>query len=245
MNNHTEFILSPIADILSDVLNSSAGIGDGIETFPLCDYVMQSVFLKMTGFQEQKMKSVCWGLASNDYEYRYEFTKTPLGECSNYRDKQIIYKDLIKQIKKRSPIFNVQTDLDKTKILADTALQIKDKFGGTNLSIWAQKSFNEYESIWSQIQLIHFANDEGNLFTSPTTGISLKKIYEDHLYRHRNRIAHNTQSYQQNLPTLKTLINDDYRYENYFIHFSLLVLIDSIFIELFRKYLLVHEEYAE
>jgi hypothetical protein len=245
MNNHTEFILSPIADILSDVVNSSAGIGDGIETFPLCDYVMQSVFLKMTGFQEQKMKSVCWGLASNDYEYRYEFTKTPLGECSNYKDKQIIYRDLIKQIKKRSPVFNLSTDLNKTEILADTALQVRGKFAGTNLSVWAEKSFNEFESVWNQVQPIHFANDEANLFASSTTGISLKKIYEDHLYRHRNRIAHNTQSYQQNLPTLKTLINNDYRYENYFIHFSLLVLIDSIFIELFRKYLLVHEEYAE
>jgi hypothetical protein len=220
MNSHTEFILSPIADILRDVVNSSAGIGNGIETFPLCDYVMQSVFLKMTGFQEQKMKTVCWGLASNDFEYRYEYAKNPLGECSSYKDKQIIYKDLIKQIKKRSYAFNLSTELNKTKILADTTLQVKGKFGDSNLSVWAQKGFNEFENFWNQIQPMHFANDELNLFTSTATGISLKKIYEDHLYRHRNRIAHNTLSYQQNLPTLKTLINDDYRFENYFVHFA-------------------------
>lgn len=245
MNNHSEFILSPISDILSDVVNSSAGIGNGIETFPLCDYVMQSVFLKMTGFQEQKLKSVCWGLASNDYEYRYDFAKNPLGECSSYKEKQTIYKDIVKQIKKRSPAFNPSTALNKTKILADTSLQVRGKFGGTNLSVWAQKSFNEFESIWNQIQPLHFANDEGNLLTPTITGISLKKIYESHLYRNRNRIAHNTQSYQQNLPTLKTLISDDYKYENYFVHFSLLVLIDNIFIELYREYLSVHEEYTE
>lgn len=83
------------------------------------------------------------------------------------------------------------------------------------------------------------------LFTATSTGISLLKIYEDHLYRRRNRIAHNTQSYQQNLPTLKTLVNDDYLYENYFVHFSLLVLIDNIFIELFRKYIIFNEDYTE
>src|SRR5688572_16987320 len=88
LNNHTEFILSPTTDILRDVVSASAGIGHGIETYPLCDYVMQSAFLKMTGFQEQKMKCICWELATNDYEYRYEFTKNPLGECSSYKEKQ-------------------------------------------------------------------------------------------------------------------------------------------------------------
>ena len=67
MNNHTEFILSPITGILKDVVSASTGIGSGIETYPLCDYIMQSVFLKMTGFQEQKMKCICWELATNDY----------------------------------------------------------------------------------------------------------------------------------------------------------------------------------
>ena len=58
MRNHTEFILSPITKILDDVVSASSGIGSGIETFSLCDYVMQSVFMKMTGFQEQKMKCI-------------------------------------------------------------------------------------------------------------------------------------------------------------------------------------------
>lgn len=242
MSNHTEFILSPITDILRDVVNSSAGIGDGIETFPLCDYVMQSVFLKMTGSQEQKMKCVCWELATNDYEYRYEFTKDPLGECSAYKDKQVIYKDLIKQIKKRSPDFTIATGFDRTGVLTNTTAAVKKGFLDTNLSIWAQNSFNEFGTIWEQIRDNDFANDDNNLFTGVSNRPSLKMIYEDHLYRHRNRIAHNTLSYQQNLPTLKTLVNENYKYENYFVHFSLLVLIDNIFIELFKKYLTLLED---
>lgn len=242
MNNHTEFILSPITGILKDVVSASTGIGSGIETYPLCDYIMQSVFLKMTGFQEQKMKCICWELATNDYEYRYEFTKTPLGECSNYKDKQTIYKDLIKQIKKQNAGFSVSTDINKSNILTNTTSEITDRFLDTNLSVWAQKSYNEYGNIWSEILYTYFANDDFNLFTGVSTGISLKKIYEEHLYKHRNRIAHNTQSYQQNLPTLKTLVNEEYKYDNYFVYFSILVLIDNIFIELYKKYLAALED---
>lgn len=242
MNNHKDFILSPIADILTDVVSANAGIGSGIETFPLCDYVIQSVFLKMTGFQEQKMKCICWEMATNDYEYRYEFTKNPLGECSNYKDKQTIYKELIKQIKKQNSNFNITTDINKVNILANTTSAITDKFLNTNLSVWTQKSFNEYGNIWSETLYTYFANDDFNLFTGISGSGSLKKIYEDYLYKQRNRIAHNTQSYQQNLPTLKTLINEDYKYENYFVFFSLLVLIDSIFIELYKKYLTALED---
>ncbi|TNE74930.1 hypothetical protein EP331_00480, partial [bacterium] len=60
--------------------------------------------------------------------------------------------------------------------------------------------------------------------------------------KHRNRVAHNTHSYQQNLPTLKTLVNENYIYENYFLWFAILVLIDNIFIELYKKYLTVIED---
>lgn len=241
-NIHKDFIVSPITTILKDVVSASAGLGSGIETFPLYDYVMQSVFLKMTGFQEQKMKCICWEMATNDYEYRYDFTRNPLGECSNYKDKQTIYKDLIKQIKKQNSRFNVSSDINKVNILANTISAIKDRFLETNLSIWSQKRFNEFDSIWSSITYTYFANDDNNLFTSVAGGSSLKKIYEEHLYKHRNRIAHNTLSYQQNLPTLKTLVHEDYKYENYFVYFSVLVLIDSIFIELYKQYLTALED---
>lgn len=237
-NIHTDFILSPITDILKDVVSASTGIGSGIETYPMCDYVMQSVFLKVTGFQEQKLKCVCWELATVDFEYRYDYHTKPVGERSSYNDKQVIYKDLTEQIIKRSENFNVQNNIDKDNILATTTNAINSIFDKTNLSIWSQKSFNEYGTIWGEIEKKHFANDNTNLFTATKEDeISLQRIYRNCLYKHRNRIAHNTQSYQQNLPTLKTLLNKDYKYENYFIWFSILVLIDEIFRALYEKYL--------
>ena len=237
-NIHTDFILSPMTDILKDVVSASTGIGTGIETFPMCDYIMQSVFIKLTGFQEQKIKCICWELATVDFEYRYDYHTKPVGERSSYNDKQAIYKDLVEQIIKRSSTFNIQTDINKNAILSTTTNTIIDTFKETNLSIWSQKSFNEYDIIWAEIKKEHFANDNTNLFTAKQTGQTcLQKIYREYLYKNRNRIAHNTQSYQQNLPTLKKLLDNDYKYENYFIWFSTLVLIDEIFRELYKKYL--------
>lgn len=236
-SNHTEFILSPITEVLRDVVSAGAGIGSGIETYPLCDYVMQSVFLKMTGFQEQKMKCICWEMATNDYEYRYEFTKNSYGECSSYKDKQAVYRDLVKQLVKRIAAFKASAAINKADILATTTNDINDLFRRTNLAIWTQNRFNDFNSVWGQIKDTHFANENTSLFTAVKKGISLTKIYEENLYKHRNRCAHNTLSYQQNLPTLKTLISENYKFENYFIYFSILILIDKIFTELYKKYL--------
>lgn len=261
LNNHTDFILSPIANVLKDAVSASGGIEKGIETHPLYDYVMQSVFMKMTGFQEQKMKCICWEMATNDFDYRYEFTKTSLGECSSYNDKQEIYKDLIGQIKKFSPDSNFLNEIGKDGLFEKSIEEVKAIFLKSNLSLWAQNSFNDFENILqgmkredacfsnkdvdtnSKSMFIDCANcSKKDRKTPPKCSDklntkNLKGIYIDHLYRHRNRIAHNTQSYQQNLPTLKTLLSEDHKYENYFVHFSILVLIDKIFIKLYTKYL--------
>lgn len=232
MHNQTHFILSPITDILKNVVSASSGIGNGIETYPLYDYVMQSVFLKMTGFQEQKMKCICWEMASNDYEYRYDFTKVPLGECSDYKDKQKIYSDLVRQIEKYGIPFS-ENLIDRKNILNSTLAEITNIFSGTNLSIWAQNDFLRFRDLLKDVNENHFAKDKGSLFSNQL----LVDIFKNNLYRHRNRIAHNTFSYQQNLPTLKTLANPNYKYENYFVYFFILALIDKIFTNLFRKYL--------
>lgn len=242
MNSHSDFIQKSITCILEEAIAASVGIGKGIETYPVCDYIMQSVFLKMTGFQEQKMKCLCWELATNDYEYRRALlaNEDKLGECSAYKDKSNVYKRLLEQICNYDSDFNVCT-INKKEIRKGTNSTIKEIFSNTNLLIWGHKDFNQYESIWKDVTNQHFANENNNLFPERRDGISLKYIYEKHLYKHRNRLAHNALSYQQNLPTLKTLANENSRYENYFLWFAILILIDNVFIKLYNKYLTVLE----
>ena len=241
MKNHTDFILSPITNILKDVATASVGIGNGIETYPLCDYIMQSVFLKMTGFQEQKIKCICWELATNDYEYRYNrFSKSKIGECSCYSEKNAVYKDLIDCIKRYNSSFTFS--INKLSKLKAICRYIEKTFADTNLSIWAQSEYNKFEKILIS-KISHSLDENKVLFDNAdkddmNSNSHIRKIY-NHLYRHRNRCAHNTQSYQQNLPTLKTLADENYQYENYFVRFAVLTLIDKIFIELYKEYLKV------
>lgn len=119
VNIHGDFILTPLFDILSDGLTRLNTLGDRMEIVPLLDYYMPSLFLKMTGALEQKMKCICWDLASNDYEYRNTYLRDKLrvyGECSTYDSKQGIYGDLIEVISRCNPLFVVEEIWDGVEI---------------------------------------------------------------------------------------------------------------------------------
>lgn len=234
MNKHHGFILSSITSILEDAVIASSGINFTLETHPLSEYIMQSVFLKMTGFQEQKLKCIAWEMASYDYEYRRTLLKDNdnLGEYSSYKSKNSIYKRLIQLLKKDDPNFELNKILDKTLIRNNTIDLIKSIFKGTTLQIWNEKNYKYFTSyIKRTIKPSHFCNSEENLFES-----SLQELYKI-LYTYRNRYAHNTLSYQQNLPTLNTLFNPKYPYHNFFIWFSQLIIIDEIFMSLYSSFL--------
>jgi len=237
MGKHTDFILSPITEILQDVISSSRGVGIGIETYPLSGYIMQSAFLKMTGAQEQKMKCICWELATNDYQYRYDrYTLTRLGECSDYREKKIVYSDLINAIRKYKTDFNPEIALNKRDIRRETFSAVRDLLINSNVSTWAENYFSNFVSGGAFFAKEDFATEKELLLNVLQNKYKL-------LHNHRNRCAHNTLSYQENLPTLNALFSMNYKDDNYFVRFGLLILIDNIFIELYKKYLDVLREY--
>jgi hypothetical protein len=238
MSKHKDFILSPITHILHEAASASYAIGSGIETYPLSEHIFQSAFLRMTGSQEQKMKCICWELATNDYEYRYyRYTQNTLGECSSYADKKSVYKDLINCIKKYDLSSGEISSLEKSIIRQETVDELKAICSNSNLSTWAQSGFDDFVTNQRDlIKDIHFAVED-RLF---------ENVLQDKyalLYKHRNRCAHNTLSYQENLPTLTELLNVDNRYDNYIIRFALLILLDKIFIVLYKKHLAVLEEH--
>lgn len=291
-NNHTKFILTPILNILNETIIACRGIGYGIETQSICEYVMQTTFLKMTGALEQKMKCICWEIASNDYEYRYQYLKKKYGECSNFKDKNSVYKDLIKAIVKLNKAFDYNSifyDIDisiyrkdiinqkigiaifnqvlkkgrelsqeeitkltkgmikyytnqklndvKKIIFTKKALLFKlnndiiKLINDSPIATWEQHDFQFFKSNWNDIYCDNFVS-EHSLLNKNT-----QKYYNEVVYEHRNRCAHNLTSYQNNLPTLQTLALKDYKYRNYFFRFSILVVIDEIFMRLFNKYI--------
>ncbi len=255
MSVHTDFILTPISSVLKDGVSACRGISGGIENIAVCDYIMQSLFLRMTGFQEQKLKCICWDLATDDYEYRFKrFAQKPLGECSCYDEKNTVMNDLIGLIRKYEPDYDVEVYLDKGLLKQSVNDSLVSIFHGSVLKSWAEHQYQYFEKIYANIQPNCFLKsgdkscslfakcDNCNMMDRRTKVRTcgnlqnMSNIFEQ-LYKHRNRCAHNTSSYQQNLPTLKLLSTPEYIYENYFMRFSVLMLIDGVFVKLYQKYL--------
>ena len=229
---HKEFILKPMSTILEEAIVSCKGVGDGIETNSLFDYVMQSIFLKMTGYQEQKGKCILWEIATNDFEYRRKFLDSKLGELSTYNDKNNVYKVLRAQIKKHNSSF--RTDILKNEIFKNSFDYVAEVFKETNLMKWKERMYHDFTHL-NIIKNNHFLMNENEMFHE-----ILKKEYGI-LYAQRNRLAHNTLSYQQNLPNFDILKSQKGSEQNYFFWFAILILIDNIYIELFKEYIKVLE----
>lgn len=237
---HTKFILTPIFEILKDCVNATKGIRDGFGSYPLCEYIMQTTFLKMTGASEQKLKCILWELATNDFEFRYEFLKPQknYGECSSFDQKKSVFVDLKKEIKRLSTssdvLKNIFDNSEKTKIKGEATKRISDLFENSNISKWQEREFNFFvknsDSFLAETFFCNIENETISFYEKSSA-------FENIVFRHRNRCAHNLKSYQENLPKLSVLVDKDYDYQNYFFRFSILVLLDEIFMKMYSKYL--------
>lgn len=246
MSIHSNFIYTPLSDILEDAANATQCIGQSIDVFPLCDYIMQSIFMKMTGAQEQKMKCICWELATVDFEIRYDlYNNWNLGECSALSAKNKIFVILLKAISKIKDDFNPNSAIDKNSILQATKDTLIKFHRNSNINSFSSREYQEFIKIFDTIEdkCIYQILDKNQVLFSKCDNCSnhktctkqkmLDNMYS-HMYAHRNRCAHNLMSYQQNLPSLKSLSSADYIYENYYIRFALLIIIDLIITELYR-----------
>lgn len=290
-SGHSKFILTPIIGILQDTVNACAGIGKGIETQSLGEYVLQTTFLKMTGASEQKLKCICWEMATNDYDYRYHYLRKNYGECSSYTDKCSIYKDIQERICKLDSSFKISALFNDIDITSKEKYLIKQKVKETQkkqeakkkrklteeeveklakgmnsfyakkglcdkektlfsrmvefesvqdrvdkiiarsiVAQWEHHNYMNYLSYWKSLSSWGFAEGDA-LFCK-----ELQDFYSNHVYVHRNRCAHNLMSFQNNLPTLKTLVGKEHIIANYYFYFSVLILLDDIFVRLYKAY---------
>ena len=206
-----------------------------MENIAIGEYIMQTIFLKMTGFQEQKCKCINWELATDDYEYRYnaygDRGKYKIGEGSNWDDKCKIVKGLGEQISKEGKAINKEIS-DKTieDTLDNTKNTIKELYQKCPLMKGYNREYVIFEGICSQIK--RECLDLCNIFSKTEIEIynqklTLIEIYKEYVYRHRNRCAHNLLSYQENRPTMNTMSSLEMAMNNYFMRFLVVALIDD------------------
>lgn len=236
---HSEFIETPLLRILEEGIQACRPLGDGIQTEPMKEYFLSSLFLRMTGAQEQKLKCICWELATHDYEFRYKevFGKSSFGEMSSKEDKQKLYKVLQNFIKRSTGEVKEHCYLDRGDIeqLRDEIADLLE--ASPTLKSWLNPALASIRDV------AHFmpqdaepkgkGSDKNRI---DLLGEGFWNNYSDVVYRYRNRCAHNLTSYQRSCDSLDSLSKRDYLQHNYVYRFIILILIDNIFMALYKEY---------
>lgn len=242
--NHSKFILTPVLKHLSEAVNASHTLPDGMGAYPLYEYVMQSVFLKMTGAQEQKLKCICWDIATNDYEYRYKKFSKGLGECSCFDDKNTVFKELVEEIRNFSHDEDFSTLISPNDIIIRAKNEVIELFKDSIFLELKRKEYNFFikDSDFINSQEFIVMNNSSVHLLKPKS--EAQRRFENVVYRHRNRCAHNTMSYQDNLPTLKELKDSSFLYKTYLFRFYLINMLDQVYIRLYQRYAQLLEDYV-
>lgn len=234
--NNIHFIKEPLDTICKDGMQAASALKCTFDTFPVFDYLLQSIFLRMTGCLEQKAKLIIWEMASYDADYRYHILSTKIGECSSLKDKKKIFNDLWEQIQKLSP--NEEFNPPIKKYLNDIKSSIQNIFTDSPFALAYPQDFKNWKET-----ILEWIKKAPKIQKEMSKGICFldkNKEWEkgiESMIDFRNTLAHNTKSHIKNIPHLSTMNNALYIYENYFIRFSLLMLIDQIFRDFFNKYL--------
>ena len=212
---------------MEEAASACSVIIGGIESYPISEYVFQSLFLKMTGFQEQKLRCICWYIASFNYQFRYDYLDKykDFHQFSAQKDKNAVW-GLINGLIRIYDDSKVLISLDeRDKMVKEVTGNIASIFRQSILSEWNKRQYLEFIKWAANIQLGEIA-EGGKLLSG-----KLFAIYED-MYDSRNKYAHNTLSYQQNLPSLKSLTAG--KAGNFYCWFFLLTLIDKLFVNRFK-----------
>lgn len=254
MAQHREFILTPMSTLMEEAKAALINIDVGICTFPISEYFFKSLFLKMTGFQEQKLKCICWDMATHDYEYRYERYSHGFkpGECSEYKDKCLVLADIIGLIKKSDVAFDTKTYIDLPRLIQTISNEIELFYKEARVNGWLEHEYKEYKNFFHISPICFDFTDKGHIFKKidncpkqnccasqacAAALMSMEDIYTLAVYRFRNQCAHNTTSYQKDIVSFDQMHDVGYIYRNYFVRFFMLLLMDSVFVEFYEKYL--------
>lgn len=247
---HSEFIETPLMNLLEEGVNACRSLSDGIQLEPLREYFLSSLFLRMTGAQEQKLKCLCWELATHDYEFRYDWLqghKYNFGEMSSKKDKQGLYTVVKKKLVSTTVSKNGNGPSQSNTYSSHNS--IKEIAGRVKaclrkspvLATWLQQEI-DYCSDDVLFPASSQGSTDGNAnacnYNDPNVlmGGAIGNDYEEVVFRHRNRCAHNLLSYQINLPDLDELKDKDYLRCNYVYRFIILIVIDEVFVKLYKDY---------
>lgn len=215
---------------------STSSIGQNIAHYSLCEYLFQSVFLRLTGYQEQKLKCILWEIASDDLDFRYKYLSgsVKVNECSQLSDKNIVYNILKKTLEDKNHPFLFPDEIEINRQISEIKDNLISKFETSVFRKWLPREYSRFIEFSSNIR---YNRDGYFTLKSIFGGDNYLNEAFDKLYRHRNRCAHNLLSYQSNVPKLLDFTKDVDGSDNYFTRILLLCMIDNVFTRMFKFYI--------
>lgn len=229
-----DFIFSPLSDLLAESADAIRVAEAGMMGYQMADWVMPTVFLRMTGAQEQKLMCIYWDLGSLDLDQRYQRYSGKMGGMSCYDEKFKVCIELLSYIVRNDQNYNPATDIDRQTLMDESKHRVEVICGNSVMKEWYASEYKDFEDatvMFNPNELVVW-NSEKQKCTALLGG----QLYSafDALYHYRNRCAHNSTSYQMNFPKFQVLSGSYAIYENYFIRFYILILLDMLFVHLYR-----------
>jgi len=220
MMKHKEFILTPLVSLIEKTLLPLDMYKGQMSSYAIKEYVLQTLLFKLTGCMEQKAKCILWDIATHDFEFRRVFLEDKQRKYSKYDERIEVYITLLQQVGKIK-------ETRKNDLL-------------TQLKVFKEEVLEKSINKMGLPRDLHDLEIK-NLFDIKRWAVnclfdnSLHEIYKQ-LYNHRNRCAHNVLSYQGNaMPPQKIKDLGGYNYASWF---TLLVLMDMIYMELYTEFTL-------
>ena len=218
---HKDFILTPLSSLIEQTLRPLDLYKGQICNYIMKEYVLQTLFMKLTGCMEQKAKCILWDIATHDFEYRRDFLRdnSKQGEYSKYDSKNYVYRTLVNH-------GGIIDDQKKGELLTQLEYFKDNILVESILKVWLPRELRDLK-IKELFAIKRWAGD--SLLESPLNDT----IYES-LYKHRNRCAHNVLSYQGNAMNPQKIkeVGD----ASYATWFTLLVLMDMIYMDLYEMF---------
>lgn len=231
MSLRTDFIVTPIEEVFCQGIAAANGLkSSGFEAYPALDYILSSLFLRMTGFSEQKLRSIHWMIATQDLEIRYEMIKGDqgiYGEYSAWDKKKNFYKFMLDEYQKLKGNAISWTDAEKESFVDYT----KNIFETTLQDSVFQLAYNS--DVNNAIAFVKTWTKD-DVLCKGLLDQKITALYPS-LYKCRNRSAHNTLSYQRDFLSFSEFMSPQNPLSNYFVYFAILILLDTIFIRTYSK----------
>lgn len=232
MSARIGFIKTSVIEVLQEGVAAVDCMQDcSLDNFPVMQYVLQSLFLKMTGFGEQKLRFIIWEIASYDLEFRYKLLKgdCSFGEFSQLGDKKNVYTKLLREIKALG-VVDILTDDVKNHLLQEVKIEMNTTFENASIKDAFPDDYERFLTFLNSWNKDSFA--KGNELLKD----NLVPIYSEYIYKQRNSCAHNTLSYQQDFLTFEDMQKPYMVYANYFTSFAVILLLDKVFVHLFSSF---------